>query len=344
VPAKVASAAYGVTARHALASATTLHAIANLTEHGAEFEATVYPLALVAGKAAPPPRHRVRTTLAITSELGVSQAKLIGGGPWILVKDRLRSVLETLQTDHPALGERFICHLGLKTGANHVFLGPPEDLEPEVLRWAVRGRDVAAFRCAPRTRLLWTHDAAGRPRSELPPRCAAYLARHHAELRARRDYVGGPPWTVFRARPAVARYRVVWSDLARQLTAAALTTGNDQYQIALNSCYVVTTKSIAEAERLAACLNSTWLRAVARLGAVPAAGGYARFNARTIARLPLPSSAFADSALARFAQRGRAGALVQEELDAALAVHLNLSGKARNALRAVVDGATRHRG
>jgi len=136
----------------------------------------------------------------------------------------------------------------------------------------------------------------------------------------------------------------VWSDLARQLTAAALTTGNDQYQIALNSCYVVTTKSIAEAERLAACLNSTWLRAVARLGAVPAAGGFARFNARTIARLPLPSSAFADSALTRLAQRGRAGALVQEELDAALAAHLNLSGKARNALRAVVDGATRHRG
>ena len=87
VPAKVASAAYGVTARHSLASTTTLHAIANLTEHGAEFDATVYPMALIAGKAAPPPRHRVRTTLAVTNELGVSQAKLIGGGPWILVKD-----------------------------------------------------------------------------------------------------------------------------------------------------------------------------------------------------------------------------------------------------------------
>ncbi|MEA2724268.1 MAG: hypothetical protein QOH59_2039 [Gemmatimonadales bacterium] len=343
VPAKVASAAYGVTARHSLASATTLHAVANLTEHCAEFDATVYPMALIAGKAAPPPRHRVRTTLAITSELGVSQAKLIGGGPWILVKDRLRSVWETLQADHPALGERFSCHLGLKTGANHVFLAPPEELEPEVLRWAVRGRDVAAFRCAPRTRLLWTHDAQGHPRSELPPRCTAYLARHQAELRARRDYRGGPPWTVFRARPAVARYRVVWSDLARQLTAAALTTGNDRCQIPLNSCYLVTTKSMVEAERLAACLNSTWLKAVARLGAVPAASGFARFNARTIARLPLPNSAFADSALTRLARLGRAGALIQEELDAALAVHLNLSGQAQNALRAVVDGAIRHR-
>jgi Eco57I restriction-modification methylase len=344
VPAKLASAGYGVMARHSLASTTTLHAIANLTEEtGAEFDATVYPMALVASKAAPPPRHRIRTTLAITGELGVSQSRLAGGGPWILVRDRLRSVLETLQRDHPPLGDRFVCHLGLKTGANRVFLNPPEDLESEVLRWAVRGRDVSAFRCVPRTRLLWTHDAEGRPRAELPPRCTAYLVRHHSELRARRDYTGGPPWTVFRVRPSIARHRVVWSDLARQLVAAALTTRTDLNQIPLNSCYVATMKSGVEAERLTACLNSTWLRAAARLGAVPAASGFARFNAQTIARLPLPGSALADSALTRLARKGRAGALVQEELDEAVAEHLGLSRDAQNALRAVVDGAARPR-
>ncbi len=344
VPAKIASAGYGVTVRHSLASTTTLHAIANLTERaGAEFDATVYPMALIASKAAPPPLHRVRTTLAFTSEVGIRQSRLVGGGPWILVGDRLRSVLETLQRDHPALGERFACHLGLKTGANHVFLDPPEDLEPEVLRWAVRGRDVAAFRCVPRTRLLWTHDAEGRPRPVLPPRCTAYLVRHHADLRARRDYTGGPPWTVFRVRPAIARHRVVWSDLARQLVAAALTTRKDLSHIPLNSCYVATMKSVVEAERLTACLNSTWLRAAARLGAVPAASGFARFNAQTIARLPLPTSAFADSTLTRLAQEGRAGTLMQEELDEAVARHLGLSSDAQNALRAVVDGGARHR-
>jgi hypothetical protein len=135
----------------------------------------------------------------------------------------------------------------------------------------------------------------------------------------------------------------VWSDLARQLVAAALTTRNDLHQIPLNSCYVATMKSVVEAERLTACLNSTWLRAAARLGAVPAASGFARFNAQTIARLPLPSSAFADSALTRLAQEGRAGALVQEELDEAVAGHLGLSSDAQNALRSVVDGAARHR-
>ena len=344
VPAKIATAGYGVTARHSLAATATLHVIANLTEGaGPHFDATVYPMGLIIGKARPPARHRVRTTLALTSERGISQSRLAGGGPWILVRDRLRGVLETLQRDHPALGERFVCHLGLKTGANGVFLNPPDDLEPEVLRWAVRGRDVAAFRCLPRTRLLWTHDAVGRPRAELPPRCTAYLVQYEPELRARRDYAGGPPWTVFRARPAVTHHRVVWSDLARTLVAAALTTSDDLHQIALNSCYLVTTKSVVEAERLTACLNSTWLRAAARLGAVPAASGFVRFNGQTIARLPLPSSAFADSTLGRLAQDGRAGASVQEELDEAMARHLGLSSDAQNALRAVVDGAALHR-
>ncbi len=344
VPSKIAGTGYGAAARHALASSTTLHVIANLTgQAGAEFDATVYPMALVASKAAPPPHHRVRMTLAVTRERGIRQSRLVGGAPWILVRDRLRNVLEALQTDHPSLGERFVCHLGLKTGINRVFLNPPEDLEPEVLRWAVRGRDVAAFQCRTETRLLWTHDGEGQPRAGLPPRCRAYLAPHYSELRARRDYHGGPPWTVFRARAAIARHRVVWSDLARQLVAAALTTRNDLHQIPLNSCYVTTTTSVVEAERLTACLNSTWLRAVARLGAVPAASGFARFNAQTIARLPLPISAFTDPALSRLAQEGRAGVPVQEELDEAVAGHFGLSGDAQNALRAVVDDATRYR-
>ena len=72
------------------------------------------------------------------------------------------SLSTRVQTQHPKLGEIFSCHLGLKTGANDVFLNPPEYLEPEVLRWALRGRDVIAFGCQPRVRLLWTHDRAGR--------------------------------------------------------------------------------------------------------------------------------------------------------------------------------------
>ncbi|MGH7510153.1 MAG: Eco57I restriction-modification methylase domain-containing protein [Gemmatimonadales bacterium] len=343
VPAKILSARYAVAARHALAGATTLHVIADLTNDArAGFDATVYPLALVVSKTAPTPGHRARTTLAPSEKQEITQEGLRGGGPWILVRDRLRRVVETLLEDHPTIGERFTCHLGVKTGSNHVFLNPPDDLEPEVLRWAIRGRDVTPFRYEPRTRLLWTHDSKGNPRHELPERCAAYLKRHQAELRARRDFTGGPVWAVFRARPAVARHRVVWADLSRSLSATALTCAQDIHCIPLNSCYVAAANTVAEAERLAAWLNCTWVRAAARLQAVPAAGGFARFNARTVATLPFPISAAADSELTRLARAARLGRAVQEELDRIAAVHLNLSSGAQSALRDAFEGRTPH--
>jgi hypothetical protein len=344
VPAKVTSAGYGAAARHALASTTTLHAVVDLTGSPlAEFEATVYPLVIVASKAPPPEGHCVRTSLSLEHHGEVRQTGLRGGGPWILVRDHVRDAVTRLEQAHPKLGDDVCCHLGVKTGANRVFLNPPADLEVELLRWAIRGRDLAAFRWRSRSRLLWTHDDRGCPRPELPARAAAYLTTYDTVLRARKDFKGGVPWAVFRTQPAVAQYRVVWADLARQLAAVALSKPRDRAHIPLNSCYVAPMLTGAEAERLAAWLNSTWLRAVARVIAVPAASGFARFNAQVVARLPLPIGALADTGLSRIAREGRAGRAVQEELDDIAARHLGLPGSARSALRSVLDHATTHR-
>lgn len=338
VPAKIATAGYGAAARHALASSTTLHVVADLTgTREAAFDATVYPLALIAGKSAPRRGHRVRCALGPGAGTRLKQSQLSGGGPWILVRSGLHEVVSALEHNYPMLGESITCHLGVKTGANRVFLNPPPEVEPEVLRWAVRGRDLMAFRCHCRVRLLWTHDTVGLPARHLPPRARAYLEKHGVELRARRDYQGGPMWTVFRARPAVARYRVVWSDLARNLVAAALTSASDIARIPLNSCYVAQVSIPKRAHALAAWLNSTWIGAVARLGAVPASGGFARFNAQTVARLPLPVSVVNDPALTRLARLGRSGLAVQPEVDDITARHLGLSISAQSALRAVLD-------
>ena len=344
VPAKIATARYGALARHALASTTTLHAVVDLTrEAGPAFDATVYPMAIVSSKANPPAVHEVRTALDISAAPAVRQTELAGGGPWILVESELREILATLHARHPRLGEMFVCHLGLKTGANGIFLNPPEQVEAEVLRWALRGRDVRAFGCQPQLQLLWTHDCAGRPRAALPPAAAKYLLGHESELRSRKDFTGGPIWTVFRVKTAIAKYRVVWADLAQQLSAAALTTADDVRQIPLNSCYVVAVRSAVAAECLAACLNSSWLRAAAQLSAVQAASGYSRFNARTIAELPLPPSATSDPVLCRLAREGRAGADVQKLLDSRLAKHLGISRAAQRALRSVLDRADHRR-
>ena len=144
VPAKIARATYGAEARHALATTTTLVALADLTGRPeAAFDATVYPLALVARHARPPSGHRVRARLAVGGP-SVRQAALAGGGPWILTGDRLQACLAGLRAEHPPIGAVIRCQLGVKTGANRVFLDPPLADGP-LIWWAVRGRDLCGI-------------------------------------------------------------------------------------------------------------------------------------------------------------------------------------------------------
>jgi hypothetical protein len=201
-----------------------------------------------------------------------------------------------------------------------------------LLRWAVRGRDIAAFQVHARHRLLWTHAANGDPLPALPPRARAWIRRHEHALTARRDYTGGPVWTVFRAAPATAEHRVVWADLARQLEAVALSGPTNRAFLPLNSCYLLRTPSAAVGLRITAWLNSTWIRAAARAGADPAANGFARFNARVVGGLPLPPSVLRDPDLATLAQAGAEGRLHQEDLDDVAAHHLALGPAHRRAL------------
>jgi hypothetical protein len=344
VPAKLASATYGVTARHELAASTTLTHVADLTASpAAAFEATVYPLALVARKAAPPAGHRVHATLSGSTGRSVRQASLRGGGPWILSPNRQQSIIARLLREHPSVADRVSCQLGVKTGANRVFLDPPETVEPSLLRWAVRGRDVRPFQAHPSHRLLWTHGPDGAPLKRVPPGAATHLRLHDAALRARADYAGGPPWALFRTKAATARHRLVWADLARRLTACALGGERDADLIPLNTCYVAPVRSEADAARLAAWLNSSWIGVIARCGAVPAAGGFYRFTAAAIARLPLPPTVLTDDELLALAISARRGEPIQEALDERAAGHLALSARERAALAGLVASGAAHR-
>ncbi|HEU5039516.1 MAG TPA: hypothetical protein VFT84_01770 [Gemmatimonadales bacterium] len=345
VPSKLATAGYGSAARHAVAATTTLLHVADLSgEPDAAFEATVYPLALVARTRRPDAGHRVATTLEPSSQPEVPQRRLQGGGPWILAREPLQEALAAMEHDHPRLESALTCHLGLKTGANEIFLDPPADIEAELMREAVRGRDLRPFHAEPGRRLLYPYASDGSPRRILPPRAAAYLAPHLSRLQSRADYVGGPPWTLFRTAAATAPHRVVWPDLARRLTAVALVGRRDARLVPLNTCYVAPTRSAAEAERVAAWLNSTWLQAAARAGAVPAASGFARFTATTVARLPLPEAALTCPALLELAAAGCRGEPIQEHLDELTARHLGLTGAARATLRRFLASGADHRG
>jgi hypothetical protein len=76
--------------------------------------------------------------------------------------------------------------------------------------------------------------------------------------------------------------------------------------------------------------------AIARMGAVPASGGFARFNAQVVSRLPLPASVLVDADLTALARLASTGGQVQKELDDLAAKHLRLSSSAQRALRAVL--------
>jgi hypothetical protein len=334
VPAKLRHAGYAGSFRRALAATTTLHAVADLPPDDAKaFDATVYPMALVMRKARPSDAHLTCTTLEADGP-AVPQASLEGDGPWMLAGEVAGRVAERLARQCAAFGQHWQCALGVKTGADDVFLTRTPDIEPQVMRPAVRGRDIKAACVSSSRWLRWPCDADGAPLRTLPPRAAAYFKAHRERLCRRADYRDGPHWTLFRTRAAIGAHRVVWPDLARRLEAAALT-GDMARFIPMNTCYVLNATDDRVATVVAALLNSAWMRALAVIRAPLAAGGFRRFNARVIEGLPFPQGALEDTGLARAAIASRTGRSVAE-IDDRVARLLDLTREERNALSAIV--------
>ena len=258
----------------------------------------------------------------------------------MITGNRAAAVAAALGAEQPSFGDRFRCRLGVKTGADRIFLDPPADIEESLVRRALRGRDVAPFRIAAPRRLLWPLDDRGAPLAPLPPAAARYLAGHDAALRARADYAGGMPWVLFRTGSVAAPFRVVWPDLARRLTAAALSGPASRDVVPLNTCYVATGRS--EAAVLAACawLNASAPRAIAALGATAAAGGFRRFTAATVSAIPFPSAADGDPVLAGLASAAADGHDVTKAVDDRVAALLGLDAADRAALEAVARDRT----
>ena len=305
-PAKLMTAQWGAAARDELTRRTTISLAADLsaTDHG--FEASVYPLALVATRRPPTEGHRVVTSFDPHGPTALQQDWSVG--TWT------RGAGGT-PNRHPAIGDQFRIQLGLKTGADRVFLDPEPTVETALLRPAVRGRDIDAFRYRTPVRILWSHDTAGAPLASLPPLALRWLASHRAALERRADYRHGPFWTVFRTDAGIPRHRVLWSDLGRDLRAAALIAAGRRI-VPLNTCYWIGVSTDEAALALTAWLNSTPIRLLARERATVALSGFFRFNAGTVGALPFPPVALTDSALiAIAAEAQRAGRVDQERLD-----------------------------
>ena len=294
LPVKLATAGYARACRDALATTATLHRVADLANDArAGFDATTYPLAIIASRRAPPPDHGVHIGLTADTPVATQQ-HWRDADTWVLAPPRLQQLAARLAAEHPPLLEQVHPQLGVKTGANAAFLDPPESLAPWSRR-ALRGRDIRAFQLQAPTRFLWPADARGAPWPNLPPQLVDYLAAHRAILSRRADLHDACWWRLFRTSAATAAHRVAWGDLARRLEATVV---YDTEVIPINSCYVAAVPSASAAESLTAWLNCSWIRALARLRAEPAAGGAARFGARAVGAVPLPRAVLGHPVLA----------------------------------------------
>lgn len=297
VPAKLATASYAHACRDALAHGSTLHRVADLAnDERAGFDATTYPLAIIASRRAAARGHLVRTALSPMAS-AIPQEEWRGADTWLLASPQVQRLAARLAARHPPLSEQVTPQLGVKTGANAAFLNPPERLA----RWsrrALRGRDVRAFHWQCQTRLLWPADPHGHPWAQLPGELISYLTPHRAALQRRADLHGERWWQLFRTSAATSPHRVVWGDLARRLEASLVT---ETEVIPINSCYVAALPTANAAGSLVAWLNCTWIRALARVRAEPAAGGAARFGARAVGAVPLPRPVLGHPVLAALA-------------------------------------------
>jgi len=322
VPAKLLSSGYAEPLRQRLAHGARMERVAPVPESIAQaFGAAVYPMALVAARADPTGSEMLATALGPKPNApALPQRELQNAGPWILTPGSQR-LLQRLRDRFPRVRDRWAPQLGVKTGADDLFL---VDHEQPGTRPAVRGRDVGAWRCRPRRYVLWTHGSDGSPLARLPIEAARHFATHEERLRLRADYKGGPPWQLFRTALGCAVNRVVWPDLGRRLGAVV----PPPEVVPLNTVYGIATRTAADAAALAALFNCRWLSALARLVADPARGGFRRFNARVVGGLPLPPQ---DSPV--WSELARHGARC-EPADDLIADVLELDGADRRALAA----------
>jgi hypothetical protein len=325
LPAKLLRAGYAGPLRALLREQATVLQLDDRAHAPASgFAATVFPMICVVRRRPPDPVATAHITLtgagaAVSGHVRQRDLSLDPDNPramWLALPGEMAGAVRTALDAGPRLGSHFRPRLGVKTGANAVFLralSRADELPSSHRRPALQGRDIAPFRAEPSAALLAALDDAGNPCRSVPPDVAAFL-RPHASLLARRtDARAAPPWALFRTDLLRSRWIVLWRDIAPRLEAVALERSATS-PVPLNTCYGVAVPDDWTAHWLSAWLNSAPLRTLASALAERASGGVFRFSAGTIAALPLPRRTD-DPDVRALAEIGRA-ARHQEEYDA----------------------------
>jgi hypothetical protein len=386
LPAKTLRSLYAGGARELLQTHLDLAAIEDHSlDHRRTFDADAFTSVIIAHRrddeSVPAPTSaEVRVTLRragaepLTFPVPRDELPLVHGdcrAPWLLVPPGCRGALRAMQQAGPCLNRLLPIRRGVMTGANDVLV--LRDVEPKLgdlarvraegyyraagdqgraafsahiegsaLRPALRGADVAAWRAMVERHVVWApcnHDR----RLVTPPRLQRYLHRHRGRLGTSPAGRGA----LQRLSPHTLGHKVVWSDLAGDLRAAAVPAvvrgvmGTRVPVVPLNTVYFVPTASAEESYLLTAYLNSLPVRVFARCIAERAKDAHFRFFAWTIGVIPLPETWRTDvhadrlSEIARMAHaRGACPPRERAELDRIVGRAYGLSPRQLSDLRA----------
>jgi len=303
VPSKLLRAGYAARLRSLLRREATVLFVGDRGHaRRSGFAATVFPAVLVLRREPPRPDAPVEVAIVgaggrvlhgAASQRDLAPDESAAGASWLaLPGDLVRAVRAALRAG-PPLRARFRPCLGVKTGANEVFVRPrggADDLPVSCCVPALLGRDVAPFRLEPSSILLAPLDEHGRTLAAIPGDVARYLASHLDQLRRRADARGATaePWALFRTDLLRAEWVALWRDIAPRLEAAALHRTGPADPVPLNTCYGAGVPDERSAAWLTAYLNSRLIRSVAAALADRASGGAFRFSAATVGALPVP--------------------------------------------------------
>ena len=252
---------------------------------------------------APPPGHRVRATLRGTARAAAYlQTRLRGGGPWILDRG-----------PRPRRDRPLAARASRARRAAHLPARRQDRRQPRVprsaghrraglLRWAVRGRDVRPFQARPRRRgCSGPTTPTGAPLPRLPPGAAAHLRSARAALARPRGLRGR---SALDALPHARRRRAPPRRLGRTSRAGsprARSPAHAPRRAHPAQHLLRRARPGPRRRRNVSPRGSTrpgfapW-RGSARC---PPSGGFHRFTAAVVSRLPLPAAVLTDDATAR---------------------------------------------
>ncbi len=314
VPAKLWRSLAGGGVRRLCTDWNRLQLLEDWSEAPASFDAAVYPSLVVVRRGTTAESNPVtlclhRRDLAISWRAQRADVALDDspGAPWLILPPDARTAFDRIARAGVALAGSGLGRptLGVKSGCNEAYLVRVLDsdrgeslvtdgsrrgrVENVVLRPVLRGEAVRAWaRDARSEAIVYPHTNGGSVLHDLPPGARTWLNPWRRRLMSRSDARGAQTWwSLFRLEgTSPLKPRVVWADMGRAPSALVLNPGDPT--VALNSCYVLACRDLMDAFTFAAWLNSPLAAAWLSVVAEPARGGYHRYMAWTVGRLPVP--------------------------------------------------------